>query len=385
VKITSISHIGLGYTPGSQERYGSAQAEINSRQFSVVIVETDTGVQGIGEARGPVSLVRAAVEFVSGAILGHDVDECPHIWARTVSGSYHFAGDRLLTAAYSGVDIAIHDLIGRSRGVPVHMLLGAPAAGREVVPYATSGWFTPDGLAGLERQLQELPDGMAAVKVKIGRGPVDDEARMGLARDVLGPDAVLMADANANYTADLALASMTRIRDCDIEWYEEPVPPWDLAGYRWLHDRAGMALAAGEAHAGRSEFATLIGANAVDVVQPNLCACGGFAAASSVADLAHAANRRVVPAVWDSGIGLTAALHWVQSISPEAASSSYPPRPRWIEYDVSPNPLRDELLIRPPRIVNGRIMPAEGPGLGLELNRDVVQRYTFLPQQTWSS
>jgi len=55
---------------------------------------------------------------------------------------------------------------------------------------------------------------------------------MGLARDVLGPDAVLMADANANYTADLALASMTRIRDCDIEWYEEPVPPWDLAGYR---------------------------------------------------------------------------------------------------------------------------------------------------------
>jgi len=168
VKITSISHIGLGYTPGSQERYGSAQAEINSRQFSVVMVETDTGVQGIGEARGPVSLVRAAVEFVSGAILGHDVDECPHIWARTVSGSYHFAGDRLLTAAYSGVDIAIHDLIGRSRGVPVHMLLGAPAAGREVVPYATSGWFTPDGLAGLERQLQELPEGWLRSRSRSG-------------------------------------------------------------------------------------------------------------------------------------------------------------------------------------------------------------------------
>jgi len=103
-----------------------------------------------------------------------------------------------------------------------------------------------------------------------------------------------------------------------------------------------------------------------------------------VADLARGANRRVVPAVWDSGIGLTAALHWVQSISPEAASSSYPPRPRWIEYDVSPNPLRDELLIRPPRILNGRIMSAEGPGLGVELNWDVVQRYTLLPQQTWS-
>jgi len=128
---------------------------------------------------------------------------------------------------------------------------------------------------------------------------------------------------------------MTRIRDCDIEWYEEPVPPWDLAGYRWLHDRAGMALARGRRTPG-FRVCDVDRRERSGCGPTQLCACGGFAAASSVADLAHAANRRVVPAVWDSGIGLTAALHWVQSISPEAASSSYPPRPRWIEYDVSP-------------------------------------------------
>lgn len=383
MRIERIIHIGLEHRPAPADRYGSGQAMIDSRQASLVIVHTDAGATGLGDARGPVGLVRAALEFLAPHFLGCSTFEIARIWSELGNRFYHFAQDRVVRAGFSGLDIAVHDATARDAGVSLAQLLGG-APDTPVVPYATCGYLTDDGLDGLARQLEQLPLGLGGAKIKIGIDPADDERRVDLARQILGPDLPLMVDANANYTPDLALASMRRVADFDIEWYEEPVPPWDLAGYTWLHRVAPMPIAAGEAHSGAREFLALLDTDAVDVLQPNLCSVGGLREATMIADAARTRNKRVVAAVWDSGVGLAAALQWTRTLR-AASSSANPPRPRWVEYDVIGSPLRDAVLQEPLALREGTLTAPGRLGLGVDLDDDAVARYTILPAQTWRS
>src|SRR5262249_51645561 len=201
--------------------------------------------------------------------------------------------------------------IGKSLGLPVVKLLGDAARDRLPV-YASGGYFTETPEKDFPAQLERLRvTGIKRAKIKIGAGPRSDRERAAIARKVLGDDVGIMVDANGNYTVDEALDSMRRIADYDIEWYEEPLPPLDFAGYAALRARALIPIATGEALYTAWDFKRLLDLSAVDIVQPDLTMCGGLRAGREIALLARLHHRRLSPHVWGSGVGLAAACPFV--------------------------------------------------------------------------
>jgi D-galactarolactone cycloisomerase len=268
--------------------------------------------------------------------------------------------------------------MGKLLGVPVCDLIGGRQ--RDTVPvYASGGYFTRDGdqTAALARQLEpHAGKGFAAFKIKIGRDPADDEARVRLARRVIGDQAVLTVDSNGNYTVDLVLESMRRIAGYAIGWYEEPLAPQDWKGYAELRARAAMPVATGEALYEAFDLRRLIDGRLADVVQPDLALCGGISVARFVGELCAAEHLRLSPHVWGTAVGLAAAVHWVASL-PDYPHTHNVPFPTLVEYDIGENGLRDRLFTTPMVARDGAIAVPRGPGLGVELDPDVVARYAL--------
>ena len=245
--------------------------------------------------------------------------------------------------------------------MPVHDLLGGLACDR-VPAYASDGYFAVDPGGGLEAQLAAFRDQrFPGVKIKIGGGPERDAERAALARDAVGPDMLLMVDANGNYTADEALASMAAVAPYDIHFYEEPLPPTDFAGYRYLRARAPVPIAAGEALYTAWDFRRLIDDGGADVLQPDLTLCGGFDEAKAVWTMTRLANLRLSPHVWGGAVGLAAAVHFIAALPPSPHVDRIP-FPVLLELDRGENALRDGLLREPLACIDGHVPVPRGPG-----------------------
>jgi D-galactarolactone cycloisomerase len=373
-RIRDIRLIPLAWRMPKVRAYGMARALTAERASALLEVETEDGVVGIGEAWGPAKATAGYLEVIKDAYLGRELFERELIWSDIICRRYHLGLQSQLTACVSGINIAIHDALGKTLGLPVCQLLGGH--GRDRLPvYASDGYLTGDPANQLQRQLERIEGkGFPGAKIKIGLNPKSDEERVRLARRILGDDMLLLVDVNGNYTVDLALESMRRIAPYDVHLYEEPLPPQDFRGYEILSRRAPIPVATGEALYTVWDFARLIEARAVDVVQPDLTLCGGLDQAKAIALLCQLHNVRFSPHVWGSAVGLAAAVHFVAAL-PGYPHTDNVPAPRLIEYDVGENPLRDELLTKPLRPVNGRLAVPEAPGLGIELDPDALKRY----------
>jgi D-galactarolactone cycloisomerase len=216
--------------------------------------------------------------------------------------------------------------------------------------------------------------GHRAVKIKIGLNPASDLARVEEARRILGPEVDLMVDINANYTLDLARSTLAALAPHRLGWVEEPLTPQDVAGYEILQRCSPVPIATGEALYTVFDFQRLMERRAVDVVQPDLSLCGGFWQGRRIADLAELHHVRLSPHVWGSGVGLAAAAHYVASRSPWPQAQDAP-RPTLVEYDVGENPLREGLLKTPLVARGGLLEVPGGPGLGIEIDWDFVERH----------
>jgi len=373
-RIRDIRLIPLVYRMPQVRAYGMARALTAERGCALVEVETEDGVTGIGEAWGPAKATAGYLELIKPAYIGRELYDRELIWSDIICRRYHLGLQNQMTACASGINIAIYDAIGKTLGLPVCKLLGG--LGRDRVPvYASDGYISGDPDNQLPAQLERIADkGFPGAKFKIGMGPRSDEERVRLARGILGEEMLLLVDVNGNYTVDLALESMRRIAPYDVHVYEEPLPPQDFRGYEILSARAPIPVATGEALYTVWDFARLIEARAVDVVQPDLTLCGGLDQAKAIALLCQLHNLRFSPHVWGSGVGLAAAVHLVAAL-PGYPHTDHVPAPCLIEYDVSDNPLRDELLTKPLKPVNGRIAVPDGPGLGIELDPEAIKRF----------
>lgn len=374
MNVHAIELIGLEYRFAEEEAYGSSRALTAKRQAALVTVRTDDGIEGIGEAHAPLGPVRASLELIKPHFLGTDIHDREVVWSKIVNRLYHFGDENALVAAYSGLNLAMLDALGKSLGLPVCKLLGGMARS-ELIAYASDGYITRRPQQDLQRQLESISRlGFPGAKIKIGLGPAVDEARVAAARAILGDRIALMVDANGNYTEELALESMRRIAPYGIAWFEEPLPPQDFRGYAHLRTRAPMPVAAGEAHNSVYAFHRLLQGGCVDIAQPNVCSCGGLDQARRIADLCRLYNVRVIPNVWDSAVGLAAAVQFVAALPPYP-ESDHAPVPYWFEYDLSANPLRDELLVDAIVPKDGVIRVSEAPGLGIALNPETLRRY----------
>lgn len=376
MKIHSIEAVGLEYHVPADRAYGSASGIHTRRQVTLIRLLTDDGIEGVGEARAPLSLVRANLELLRPAFVGSDILDRDITFTRLLNRAYHLGLQGPLIVAYSGLNIAMLDALGKGLGLPVCKLIGGMAR-REVTGYATGGYLTHNAERDFESQLEAIRVmGTVAAKIKLGLGPASDAARVAAARKHLGEEVMLAVDANSNYTVDLALQSMRAIEPNRIAWFEEPLKPHDYAGYAALCARAPIAISAGEAHHMVFDFHRLLAGGCIDIAQPAVCACGGMDEARCIADLCRLYNKRMVLSAWASGVGLAAAVQFAASIAPNP-HPEFEPVPLLVEYDVGENPLRDGVLAEPLQLVNGKFRVGDAPGLGITLNEDTIRRYAI--------
>jgi D-galactarolactone cycloisomerase len=386
VKITSVETFRLRF-PVDPHRYGaSSKGWIRDRSSLLVRVKTDAGVEGWGEGgqTGPPELTQIVVDHsLAPLLVGEDPFASTMLWERMYDITRDYGQKGVVIGAISGVDVALWDLKGRALGVPVYTLLGGPFRDR-VVPYAT-GMYIKQGRDRAEqfRILQDeargyVAQGFSAMKMKIGFFPPEEDiALVGAIREAIGPDIRLAVDANHAYNAYTAIQVGRAIEPNRIAWFEEPVPPEDLQGYQQVKAGVNIPISGGEVEYTAFGARELIARRAVDIIQPDLCGCGGITECWRIAALARAYGVQYFPHVWGSVVGLAASLHLLAALPPcpsTANPSPYYQEPL-LEFDRNPNPLRDDLSTEPIRFQDGIVRVPQGPGLGITVNPDILQRY----------
>lgn len=374
-RIRAIGMKGYQYIPPAGKSYGNSRAMGFAPRSSIIEVETDEGVVGIGEGAGAPAVVREYLKMLTPHFVGRTIFEFDAIAAWLGNKLYHSGVQNAITGALAGINVALYDAIGKTFNVRVCDLLGGCVTSRMPV-YASTGYFSDDPENTYEDMIRKTAGmGFLGAKIKIGRGVKSDVERAALARELLGPDALLIVDMNGSYTADVALESINAMAPLGLHWVEEPIPPTDLRGYAELRLRAPAPLAAGEAHYTAREFKNLIDQRCIDILQPSIPYTGGLSEAKRIAFLAQLHNLRLAPHVWGSGIGMAVACQFGASLA-HGPHTDHPPHPAFLEYDVgAANPLRDVMLTEPIRLEASHVLLPEGPGLGVAIAWDAIEAY----------
>jgi D-galactarolactone cycloisomerase len=333
------------------------------RAFGVVEVLTDQGIAGWGE--GATLPARRAIET---QVIGRNPFDSEVIWE-----GLHRAGTD--TAGISAIDIALWDIMGKALGQPIYNLLGGAFRTR-VQAYAT-GLFRrerKDPTAALvEDATGYLQQGFKAMKMKVGFGPDYDIKNVAAVRRAIGNDILFAVDANCAYDRGSAIAVGQRIAENDLLWFEEPIAADDVEGYIEIRRALNMRISGAEQLRGRWAFRRMIQERALDIIQPDVCVCGGFTEFRKIAAMASANHVRVIPHMFGTAIRLAATLQLIATLpdSPRALE----PFPTLLEYDMSENALRTELAKEPIRHADGIVNVPQGPGLGIEINRELLAKY----------
>ena len=343
--------------------------------FSATLVEitTDDGFTGVGECivRKAPQVTKAVVEqMLAPVITGRDPHDVEGLWDemfQQLRGWGHYRG--FVFEAVSGIDTALWDILGKAAGLPVYKVLGG--AGRDRVPCYTSSVYFAEIPAMAAQAEEQIRAGHTAIKVKIGRnarlgGRRTDVASVKAVRDAVGPDVDIMLDVNSAYDAATAIKVCRQLEADDITWIEEPVPPDDLDGYERVRKGQPIPVAAGESEFGVFGFRELIRRDAIDILQPDVARVGGFTGARRVGALVHAHNLRYAPHTgFSAGISHLASLH----------VAAFVPNLMTYEYFFAPNPLRDLFTEPFPQPDSGVISVPQKPGLGLELDPEILRKY----------
>lgn len=374
MEVSTVDAVPLAYPLEDGRGYGSARGTVNQRTSTLIRVETRDGEVGWGEAFGPPRTMATLVdELLADVVSGMDPYNVESLCDQNYAGLYHFGSSGIIQSAVSGIDIALWDLIGRETGTSLSRLLGGRSH-TSVTPYASTMYITEwdqDPIVPIEAAAAE---GFDAAKIKIGRNIEDDIERVRIARSVLGDEAKLMVDCNGNYRPKQALKLVTELEPHNITWLEEPVPPENRSGYREIKQHSPIPLAAGEASYGRFEFKELVNDRAVDIIQPDVCKCGGLSEARFIAKLATTENVAVSPHVWTGAIGMAASLQLAGTLSKYPHSTNVP-ESLLFEVDRADNKLREELLSEPFDFSGGTLAIPDGPGLGVQPDTDTIERY----------
>jgi len=335
------------------------------------------GTTGWGEGGYAPAPAAAAIHREYAPILrGIDTFDFASTWERLYNYSRDYGRSGAMVVAISAIDIALFDIMGKSLGLPAHKLLGGTF--RDRVPIYATGCY-PHDLGNIVEEVtaeakQHIASGHRAVKLKIGFGVNLDVRLVRAVREALGPDIRLMVDANHAYTADQAIVLGLAIQPLDIYWFEEPVVPEDLAGYRRVRDALSIPIAGGESEYTRWGFRQLLESGAVDIVQPDVTLAGGVSECRTIAYLASSFSARCNPHAWGTSVSIGATLQLLAAI-PDCPPRLLPETPM-LEADVTPNPLREDITDWPFVLKDGCIMIPSEPGLGVQVDPDRLAKWT---------
>jgi L-alanine-DL-glutamate epimerase-like enolase superfamily enzyme len=346
-----------------------------SQDTAVVRVTTDEGITGIGEVDSSPWIVKAVIEArkshticrgLREIVLGEDPFQISRIWEKMYQGSLYFGRRGVAIQAMSGIDLALWDIMGKALKMPVWRLLGAGWR-TEIRAYASSLFGETREETG--RMAREYVDsGFTAVKFgwePIGKDPEQDVALVREIRRAVGPAVDVMIDAGLVWDAKTAIRMAERFSEYHITWLEEPLHPDDLDGYARLSRATSVRIAAGEEESSRHSYIDLMDRGNIDVVQVDVTRCGGLTEAMRIAGLAADRHRPVVNHSFKSGINIAASLHFIAAV----------PNAFIFEYCASRSPLRQDLTRQKFEVVDGMVAIPQEPGLGVDLDDDIVTKY----------
>ena len=339
--------------------------------YTLVEIISDEGLTGLGSVYTSARLVQGSLEVLERHLIGQPATEPARISEVLHQATFAQGRGGAITHTISGIDIALWDIAGKATGQSVSRLLGGRFRDR-LMPYASLSMSNPEWL---NRLSDAIARGFRAVKIGWGAfgrvSPERDESLVRSARDVVGPDVELMVDAGGSgafwpHGYKWALRTSEMLAAHSVTWFEEPLPPDDLAGYALLTANAPLPIASCEVLTRRQAFAPWIEGRAVDIVQPDTTKVGGISEAHAIGLSAHEHGLRLVPHGWNTAVGLAADLHLAASL----------PNGRWIEYLV-PTPYIDDLVTEPFTLDEDGYLPVpDAPGLGIPWNPEAIHHYT---------
>ena len=361
--------------------FAFSQGWVKKRSATLVEIKTNEGITGWGEAfcQGlePPEISAAVIEnSLSELIIDQNPLDIELLWHKMYNQTRDFGRKGSVVAAISAIDIALWDISGKYYEKPIYQLLGGSFR-KKIKPYAT-GFYRLNGQGEVSRlaeeAIQHYENGFDHMKVKLGFGIDDDVKCMEGIRKILeNKKTTLMIDTNHAYGLTEALQLGEALKDYNLRWYEEPVIPEDIKGYAELKSKLKIPIAGGENEHTLYGFRNLFENNCLNIVQPDIGSCGGITATKHISVLAQSFGIEVNPHVWGSAVAQSASLHVLASL-PIAHHSLFPREPI-LEYDQSSHPFRKELLKEPIYLENGYVNVSDKPGLGIEVNFEIVKKY----------
>jgi D-galactarolactone cycloisomerase len=368
MKITDVKTIRLRATIPTAGQVFSRSGVRNSRSTTLVQVDTDEGISGIGSASGNGELIEVIVgKVLKPLLIGMDPTQIEEVWDKAyVRGGHKEFGTRGVgVVALSGVDIALWDILGKVRGAPLYQLLGGKC--RDKVPVYATALYPEEPAKVAKRARTFAEQGFHGVKIKVGFDLDQDIQIVRAVRDELGRDFVVMTDANQGYTVDVALKASEAFAACGAFWLEEPLFVEDIAGHARLREKGKTPIAVGENLNTCYAFENFVVRGAVDFLQPDVARAGGITEVRKIAAMAAEHHVPLSFHTWGDGIALAASVHLSAALKECVV----------MELDYTYNPLRAELLREPLEVENGFLVPPDKPGLGVELDSKAVEKFAF--------
>jgi L-alanine-DL-glutamate epimerase-like enolase superfamily enzyme len=356
--------------------FWGGERTILKRDAMLIRVKADNGQ--VGYAPGPAH-ERAAREIhdIIGPFL---MSKDPRHWKEI-----KFEGDLEARKTYQAVEIALMDLTARYEGCPLSEVIGGRKRDRLKLYGSAGMYMSPERFAEEAAAIAGM--GFTAYKMRPALGPDKDLETVRLMRKAVGPNFGLMVDAHSwwrmgdkSYSAEKVAELARDMAKYQLTWLEEPLPPGDHAAYRKLRAAKLVPLATGEHEQEEADFEDLIETGAADYIQMDVCCQGGFAMGQRV--FAGVARKKLRFAFhsWGTALEVLAAAHlgicWPADVVEWLEHPCYSNSGRPGMY---PFPVADELLREPLQIEHGDLVVPKGPGLGIEIDERVVEKYPFIP------
>jgi len=385
MKITKITSHVLGYD--LPEILGYSQQYYQKRTSHIVEIETDEGISGWGECFGPGNIAFAnkgiVEKVIQPMVIGMQALDRDVIWHKVYNLMRDHGQKGMPLQALSGVDIALWDIAGKAANLPLYKMIGG-AHRDKVEVYGYGMMLRPENIKSLisrfKEESAEIKEmGFKALKMKVGVGPKDDIKLIEAVRGGIGDNFRFMVDANHGYTTHDALYVGRAMEEFSPYWFEEPVAPEDLDGYRELRAFLKVNISGGEAEFNRWGWRKLLESRGLDIAQPEVCALGGISEYLRVLALCHSHFTPVVNHVWGSAIAVAVNLHLLAAMPP-LPGGLFPWEPM-LEFDTTHNHFIDDLLTVSLDIKNqvknnnGTVSLPNGPGLGVTPQRDFLDKF----------
>lgn len=363
MKITDVKAIPL-LIPLKETPPFSMGTMTCSQYHVLVKVLTDEGLTGYGEAWRftPGAVSTFIEEALKPLLIGENPMHIERLWDLMYRTTFRYGRKGMALHAISGVEIALWDLIGKYRNLPVYEMIGGLCRDKIKAYASLHRYQMPDDVATIALRYAE--QGYTAIKLH-----QTDMESVKVVRQAVGSDIALMLDVNGAWTPRQAVEKAKELEQYEVLWLEEPVSPMDdYDGLAYVKDKSNILIAAGENEYTHYGFRDLIVKRAVDIIQPDVIKSGGILECRKIFALAEAWNLQIAMHSFYFGPGVAATLHLGLSNM----------RSEYIE--ISALPLEESFIQPSLRPEKGYLAAPDKPGLGVEIDEAVVERYLYTGQ-----